>query len=78
MNIVTVSTLYPNVKQIRHGIFIETRLRHLVATGKVKARVIAPVPWFPFKSERFKQYAVYADVPRFEQRHGIIFTTHVI
>lgn len=71
MNIVTITTLYPNNKQFRHGIFIETRLRHLVQTGKVQARVIAPVPWFPFKSERFKHYAVYADIPHQEQRHGI-------
>ncbi len=71
MNILTITTLYPNEKQFRHGVFIETRLRHLVETGKVKAKVIAPVPWFPFKSERFKQYAVYADVPRVEQRNGL-------
>ncbi len=71
MNIVTITTLYPNEKQFRHGIFIETRLRHLVATGEINARVIAPVPWFPFKSKRFKHYAVYADVPVFEKRHNI-------
>jgi len=71
MNILTITTLYPNQKQFRHGVFIETRLRHLVETGKIKAKVIAPVPWFPFKSERFKQYSVYADVPRVEQRNGL-------
>jgi len=71
MNILTITTLYPNEKQFRHGVFIETRLRHLVETGKIKAKVIAPVPWFPFKSERFKQYSVYADVPRVEQRNGL-------
>jgi len=71
MNILTVTTLYPNEKQFRHGVFIETRLRHLVQTGEIKARVVAPVPWFPFKGDLFKQYAVYADVPKFENRHGI-------
>jgi len=71
MNILTITTLYPNEKQFRHGVFIETRLRHLVETGKIKAKVIAPVPWFPFKSERFKQYSVYADIPRVEQRNGL-------
>jgi len=71
MNILTVTTLYPNEKQFRHGVFIETRLRHLVQTGKIKARVVAPVPWFPFKGDLFKQYSVYADVPMFENRHGI-------
>jgi len=71
MNILTVTTLYPNKKQFRHGVFIETRLRHLVQTGKIKARVVAPVPWFPFKGDLFKQYSIYADVPTFENRHGI-------
>jgi len=71
MNILTVTTLYPNEKQFRHGVFIETRLRHLVQTGEIKARVVAPVPWFPFKGDLFKQYAVYADVPKFENRHDI-------
>jgi len=71
MNVLTVTTLYPNEKQFRHGVFIETRLRHLVQTGEIKARVVAPVPWFPFKGDLFKQYAVYADVPKFENRHGI-------
>jgi len=71
MNILTITTLYPNQKQFRHGVFIETRLRHLVETRKIKARVVAPVPWFPFKSDRFKQYAIYAEVAKFEQRHGI-------
>jgi len=71
MNILTITTLYPNKKQFRHGVFIETRLRHLIQTGKIKARVVAPVPWFPFTGDLFKQYAVYADVPKLEVRHGI-------
>lgn len=71
MNILTITTLYPNEKQFRLGIFIETRLRDLVKTGRISACVIAPVPWFPFKSERFKQYAVYASIPEQEERHGI-------
>lgn len=71
MNILTITTLYPNKKQFRHGVFIETRLRRLLETKKIQAKVIAPVPWFPFKSERFKKYAVYADIPKIEHRHGI-------
>ncbi len=71
VNIVTITTLYPNKKQFRHGVFIETRLKHLVQTGKVQARVIAPIPWFPFKSKRFKQYAMYAEIPKRESRQGI-------
>ncbi len=66
MNILTITTLYPNKKQFRHGVFIETRLRHLIEKDQIQAKVIALVPWFPFKSDRFKQYAVYADVPKVE------------
>lgn len=71
MNILTITTLYPNSKQFRHGIFIETRLRYLLKTNKVKAKVIAPVPWFPFKSSYFKNYATYADIPKYEKQKEI-------
>lgn len=71
MKILTFSTLYPNAARPNHGIFVETRLRHLIASGKVEARVVAPVPWFPFTHERFGTYASYARAPRKECRHGI-------
>lgn len=71
MKILTFSTLYPNAKKPGHGIFVETRLRHLVASGKVKSRVVAPVPWFPLSHPRFGKYAAYAGVPREEVRSGI-------
>jgi glycosyltransferase involved in cell wall biosynthesis len=71
MKILTFSTLFPHLEKPGHGIFVETRLRHLVATGMVKARVVAPVPWFPLRHARFGQYATYARVPRHEVRHGI-------
>ncbi len=45
MKILTITTLYPNLKQFRHGVFIETRLRHLLQTGEIQAIVIAPVTW---------------------------------
>ena len=71
MKILTFSTLFPNSEKPGHGIFVETRLRHLVASGQVEARVVAPVPWFPSANPRFGQYAKQARVPRQEQRHGI-------
>lgn len=54
-----------------HGVFVENRLRHLLASGNVTSRVIAPVPWFPSQNPRFGQYAKFAKVPRVEQRHGV-------
>jgi glycosyltransferase involved in cell wall biosynthesis len=71
MKILTFSTLFPNAEKPGHGIFVETRLRHLVASGEVESRVVAPVPWFPLKHERFGGYARLARVPREETRHAI-------
>lgn len=71
MKILTFSTLFPNAEQPSHGIFVENRLRHLVSGGQVGARVVAPVPWFPSSSPLFGRYASVANVPRYEQRHGM-------
>ncbi|MBI1179239.1 MAG: glycosyltransferase [Alphaproteobacteria bacterium] len=71
MNVLSVTTLYPNRAQPVHGIFVENRLRHLAASGEVALTVVAPVPWFPFASPRFGRYAAYARAPRREERHGI-------
>ena len=71
MKILSFTTLYPNAAQPRHGIFVEQRLRRLTESGQVQARVLAPVPWFPFTHPRFGSYATFASVPRHEARHGI-------
>jgi len=71
MKILTFSTLFPNAEKPGHGIFVETRLRHLVASGRVASRVVAPIPWFPSTNPRFGQYARFAQAPRQEVRHGI-------
>ena len=65
------STLFPSVVRPSHGIFVETRLRELLKTGEVETRVIAPVPWFPLKAERFGEYGQFAATPREDTRHGI-------
>ncbi len=71
MKILTFSTLFPNAVKPGHGIFVETRLRHLLASGEVEARVVAPVPWFPLSHPRFGDYAQFAKVPASETRIGI-------
>ena len=71
MKILTFSSLYPNALQPQHGVFVETRLRHVVGTGAVTVRVVAPVPWFPLRNPAFGAYSVYAQVPRREERYGI-------
>ena len=76
MRILTFSTLYPNAARPGHGIFVETRLRHLLASGKVESKVVAPVPWFPSRNPRFGEYAASARTPQEESRHGIDFGTY--
>jgi teichuronic acid biosynthesis glycosyltransferase TuaC len=71
VQILTFTTLYPSAARPQHGIFVETRLRKLVESGAVAARVVAPCPWFPFASPRFGDYATMARVPPREARHGI-------
>jgi len=71
MKILTISTLYPHAARPNHGIFVETRLRHLLASGRVESKVVAPVPWFPSSNPRFGEYAAFARAPREEQRCGI-------
>lgn len=65
------STLFPSVARPGHGLFVETRLRELVATGRVEARVIAPVPWFFSTDQRWGAYAQMAATPRRAVRDGI-------
>lgn len=64
MRVLTFSSLFPSDARPRHGIFVETRLAHLVRDTDVDACVIAPVPWFPFRSPRFGAYAHFAATPR--------------
>ena len=71
VRLLTFSTLYPNSVSPRHGIFVETRLRHLLASGGVEAKVVAPIPWFPLKSPGFGKYSDFAKVPNQENRHNI-------
>jgi glycosyltransferase involved in cell wall biosynthesis len=71
MRILTFSTLYPNAARPSHGIFVETRLRHLLANGGIESQVVAPVPWFPSNNSRFGKYAAHTRAPREELRHGI-------
>lgn len=72
MNVLTISSLYPNSEQQRHGIFVENRLLKLAAKyPDVNITVIAPVPYFPFASKRFGNYGTYAKVPEKEVRNGI-------
>ena len=71
LRLLTFTTLFPNAAQPNHGIFVENRLRHLLADAPVVATVLAPTWWFPSGAARFGAWGAYARVPRHEQRHGL-------
>lgn len=71
MKLLLFSSLFPSSQRPIHGIFVETRLRELVKSGQVEAKVVAPVPWFPLKGERFGEYGLFAATPKVEQRNGL-------
>ena len=69
--ILLYSTLYPSSTRPSNGIFVETRLRELLSTGEIEARVIAPVPWFYSADPRHGEKALMAATPQQETRQGI-------
>jgi teichuronic acid biosynthesis glycosyltransferase TuaC len=71
IRLLTFSTLYPNNVRPNHGIFVENRLRHLIASRHARSTVVAPIPWFPSRSRRFGEWARHTTVAPIELRHGI-------
>ena len=71
VRLLTFSTLFPHAGRPNHGIFVENRLRHLLASQQATSMVLAPVPWFPSRAARFGEWAVNARAPFDETRHGI-------
>ncbi len=71
LRVLLFSSLFPSSVRPIHGIFVETRLRHVVDSGDVQARVVAPVPWFPSANPRFGEYAEFAATPAHEERNGL-------
>ena len=71
LRLLTVTTLYPNAHQPNHGVFVENRLRQLVAGGAAGSEVIAPVAWFPSAHPVFGTWGRYAGIPAVEHRHGL-------
>jgi teichuronic acid biosynthesis glycosyltransferase TuaC len=71
LRVLTFTTLYPNAGKPNHGVFVENRLRQTLARHDFQAKVLAPVPYFPFTSEFFGDYARFARVPALEERHGL-------
>lgn len=71
LKVLVFSTLYPNQREPLKGLFVEQRVRQWHAAGRTETRVVAPVPWWPFKQSAFGKYADYAQVPASESRKGL-------
>ena len=71
LRILSISSLFPNIAQPSHGIFLEHRLKHLNEHQEVDVKVVAPVPWFPFSHKFFRKYGIYARASRHEERAGM-------
>ena len=65
VRLLTLTTLFPNSRQPRRGIFVANRLVKLRATGRVECSVIAAIPSFP------GAYRQTARVPESEFVHGL-------
>ena len=71
LRLLTFSSLYPSSVRPGHGIFVETRLRELLASGEVEARVVAPVPWFFSTAARWGERGRMARTPEQETHNGV-------
>jgi glycosyltransferase involved in cell wall biosynthesis len=71
IRLLVFSTLFPNSEQLAHGVFVWRRLRELLSSGAVDARVVAPVPWFPEVGGVKGEYGIYSRIPGTETREGV-------
>ncbi|WP_419729318.1 glycosyltransferase [Lichenicola sp.] len=72
LGLLTFSTLYPSERRPHHGVFVETRLRQLVAGGVVRSTVLAPVPWYPSWAPEHGRWIRSGAIPAIEYRHGLV------
>ncbi|HEX7324873.1 MAG TPA: glycosyltransferase [Rhodanobacteraceae bacterium] len=72
IRVLAVASRYPNDDRPTRGLVIEERLRALAGSGRIVTNVVSPVPWFPWRSERFGRWSAYARTPVRERRFGIV------
>lgn len=72
MRILSFTTLFPNRQRPGHGIFVKTRLQHLLDyASELQAQVIAPVPWYPRNLPGPQRYRDFARTPAMERIDGL-------
>jgi teichuronic acid biosynthesis glycosyltransferase TuaC len=65
LRVVTFATIFPNVSDPSHGIFVYQRAKHLAMRPGVEVIAIVPIPYFPrwLKTNRWRKYQ---DIPNLE------------
>lgn len=71
MRVLLFSTLFPNAAMPAHGIFVANRIEAFRKEHDAEVKVIAPVPWFPFRHGVFGAYGDWAGAPEKEMRGDI-------
>ncbi len=69
LKVLVITNLFPNGKEPNRGIFIKQELLELAKL--VELQVVAPVPWFPFKSSLFRKWAFNRGIKAEENINGI-------
>ncbi|HKE01081.1 MAG TPA: glycosyltransferase [Planctomycetota bacterium] len=70
LSVVTLTNLYPSASRPGHGRFVEERMTRYAARFGAALRVVAPVPWFPFR-RGFGAWSAVARTPASETRAGV-------
>ena len=66
MNIIVISTMYPNSQIYQSGIFVHEQVKALIKLG-VNIKVFAPIPFSPFPLNLFsKKWQKLKDIPKYE------------
>lgn len=75
VHIFVISNLFPNCQQVRHGVFVRERFRHVLQHSRIERltiSIIAPIPWCPGR----KSLARLAAIPRDELDKEIGLVVH--
>lgn len=79
MNVIFLSTMYPNTVMCTSGIFVQEQVKALVNFG-INIRVFAPVPYRPvFVKKLNKKWTSYDNIPSSEIKNGVqIYHTNYV
>lgn len=69
MKVLLITNLFPNCQEQNRGIFVKQQASELSKLCDLK--VIAPVPWFPFKFKVFPKWSINAFIPYYETLDNI-------